>query len=49
MKKVPCEQFSRVVGYITPAKIGEVDRWNAGKAQEFRDRKPYRVTTEEKK
>lgn len=36
LRKVPCEVFSRVVGYISP-----VQRWNEGKAQEFEDRVTY--------
>lgn len=32
----PVEVFSRIVGYMTP-----LSRWNAGKAQEMRDRKEY--------
>ncbi|SMB96420.1 ribonucleoside-triphosphate reductase class III catalytic subunit [Thermanaeromonas toyohensis ToBE] len=34
----PCEVFSRVVGYYRP-----VSRWNAGKQEEFRDRKMFRL------
>lgn len=36
--KVPCEVYSRVVGYLRPLR-----NWNEGKQQEFRDRKVYRV------
>lgn len=35
---VPCEVFSRVVGYISP-----VQRWNDGKVQEFSERKTYEI------
>lgn len=35
-KKVPCEIYSRVVGYYRP-----VENWNVGKRAEFRDRKAY--------
>ena len=35
---VPCEVYSRIVGYLTP-----VQQWNEGKRQEFRERKPYKV------
>jgi len=35
-KKTPCEIYSRVVGYLRP-----VSQWNAGKQQEFKDRKTY--------
>ena len=30
------EVYSRVVGYLRP-----VQAWNAGKQEEFKDRKPY--------
>ncbi len=33
-----CEIYSRVVGYLRP-----VDQWNAGKQEEFRNRKTYKV------
>ena len=33
-----CEVFSRIVGYFRP-----VRRWNDGKMEEFRQRKPFRV------
>lgn len=33
MKKVPCEVFSRIVGYFRPIK-----NWNDGKKAEFHDR-----------
>jgi len=42
MKKVPCEVYSRVVGYLRP-----VAAWNIGKKQEFEDRVVYRVSEEE--
>lgn len=35
MKKIPCERYSRVVGYMRP-----VDQWNPGKQAEFSDRMP---------
>ncbi len=35
-KRVPCEVFSRVVGYFRP-----VNNWNAGKQAEFKDRLEY--------
>jgi anaerobic ribonucleoside-triphosphate reductase len=35
--RVPCEVYSRVVGYLRP-----VQHWNDGKQQEFRDRRPFR-------
>jgi len=34
IKAVPCEVYSRVVGYFRP-----VSNWNAGKQQEFNERK----------
>ena len=33
MKKIPCEIYSRVVGYFQP-----VSQWNKGKREEFRER-----------
>jgi hypothetical protein len=41
MKKVPCEVYSRVVGYLRP-----VANWNIGKKQEYEDRVAYRVSEE---
>ena len=35
-KRVPCEVYSRVVGYIRP-----VSQWNEGKQEEFADRHVY--------
>jgi len=35
-EKTICEVYSRVVGYLRP-----VSQWNAGKQQEFKDRKTY--------
>jgi ribonucleoside-triphosphate reductase (formate) len=32
-KRVPCEVYSRVVGYIRP-----VSQWNEGKQEEFAER-----------
>ena len=37
-KKIPCEVYSRIVGYLRP-----VQNWNKGKRQEFQDRQTYRV------
>jgi anaerobic ribonucleoside-triphosphate reductase len=37
----PCEIYSRIVGYIRP-----VSQWNEGKAQEFKDRKVFKVDDE---
>ena len=36
--KVPCEVYTRVVGYMRP-----VAQWNGGKQSEFSDRKSYDV------
>ena len=36
LKRVPCEVYSRIVGYLRP-----VQNWNKGKQQEFAERKPY--------
>jgi hypothetical protein len=33
---MPTEVYSRVVGYFRP-----VQNWNAGKKEEFKDRKPF--------
>ena len=38
VKKVPCEVYSRVVGYLRP-----VQNWHQGKQQEFAERKTFRV------
>ena len=36
--EVPCEVYSRIVGYMRP-----VAQWHDGKKQEWKDRKPYEV------
>ena len=36
--RVPCEVYSRVVGYLRP-----VQAWNRGKQQEFAERKVFQV------
>lgn len=38
VKRVPCEVYSRIVGYLRP-----VQNWNKGKQQEFSERRPYAV------
>ncbi len=38
VKLIPCEIYSRVVGYFRP-----VQNWNAGKQQEFSERKTVRL------
>ena len=35
-KKIPCEVYTRVVGYYRP-----VQNWNAGKEVEYHDRLPF--------
>ena len=37
--KVPCEVYSRIVGYLRP-----VQNWHQGKQQEFAERKTFRVS-----
>ena len=39
-KKVPCEVWSRIVGYWRP-----IQNWNAGKQKEYADRKNYELST----
>jgi hypothetical protein len=36
MKRIPCEVYSRIVGYLRP-----VQAWNEGKQQEFLERQTY--------
>jgi anaerobic ribonucleoside-triphosphate reductase len=36
--KVPCEVYSRIVGYLRP-----VQAWNDGKKAEFIERKTFKV------
>jgi len=38
---VPCDVFSRIVGYLSP-----VQGWHVGKQQEFKDRKEFRIPDE---
>ena len=38
LRKVPCEVYSRIVGYLRP-----VQNWNKGKQQEFKERQTYKV------
>jgi ribonucleoside-triphosphate reductase (formate) len=38
-----CEVYSRIVGYIRP-----VQQWNAGKSEEFKDRREYVVSNKKK-
>jgi hypothetical protein len=37
-EQVPCEVYSRIVGYVRP-----VRNWNKGKKQEFTERQTYQV------
>ena len=39
--RVPCEVYSRIVGYLRP-----VQNWHQGKQQEFRERRTFRVPEE---
>jgi anaerobic ribonucleoside-triphosphate reductase len=36
--KVPCEVYSRIVGYLRP-----IQNWHEGKQQEFKERKTFQV------
>lgn len=38
-KEVPCEVYSRVVGYFRP-----VQNWNEGKKQEYKERLEFEET-----
>ena len=40
-KRVPCEVYSRVVGYIRP-----VSQWNEGKQEEFCERHVFNASQE---
>jgi len=40
--QIPCEVYSRIVGYLRP-----IQNWNEGKQQEFKDRKTFQVPTVE--
>ncbi len=33
-----CEVYSRVVGYLRP-----IEQWNDGKAEEFKERKTFKI------
>ncbi len=37
-KRVPCEIYSRIVGYFRP-----ISQWNQGKRSEFTDRVNYNI------
>lgn len=36
--RVPCEVYSRIVGYLRP-----VQNWHQGKQQEFKERRVFRL------
>mgnify|MGYP000493727888 CR=1 FL=1 len=36
--KIPCEVYSRIVGYLRP-----VQAWNKGKQQEFQERQTFDI------
>jgi hypothetical protein len=40
-ERVPCEVYSRIVGYVRP-----VRNWNKGKKQEFSERQTYDLDVE---
>ena len=43
VRVIPCEIYSRVVGYFRP-----VQNWNPGKQQEFKERKTVKIETYKK-
>jgi len=40
-KRIKCERYSRVVGYLRP-----VEQWNEGKQSEFKDRVTFKIELE---
>ena len=42
-KKVPCEVYSRIVGYFRPVRRGAQKLWNVGAVQMHDDRVMYQV------
>jgi anaerobic ribonucleoside-triphosphate reductase len=40
--KVPCEVYSRIVGYLRP-----IQNWNEAKQQEFANRKTFHIIQED--
>ena len=40
-KRIPCEVYSRIVGYMRP-----VQQWNVGKRQEWKERQVYNVPSD---
>ncbi len=43
-QKVPCEVYSRIVGYLRPTQ-----NWNEGKQEEFKDRRTFQLEIENKR
>ena len=43
MKVIPCEVYSRVVGYFRP-----ITNWNEGQLQSFKERKNFVIKNETK-
>lgn len=41
-RRVPCEVYSRIVGYLRP-----VQNWHRGKQQEFKERRMFRIPQDE--
>lgn len=41
-RRIPCEVYSRIVGYLRP-----VQNWHRGKQQEFKERRMFRILQEE--
>ncbi|HEY88879.1 MAG TPA: hypothetical protein G4N98_03975 [Thermoflexia bacterium] len=43
-QKVPCEVYSRIVGYLRPTR-----NWNEGKQEEFKERQTFQLDIGNKK
>lgn len=41
-RRIPCEVYSRIVGYLRP-----IQNWHRGKQQEFKERRTFRIRQEE--
>jgi ribonucleoside-triphosphate reductase len=37
-KRTKCERYARIVGYLRP-----LSQWNEGKAEEWKDRKMFKI------
>ena len=48
-KIIPCEVWSRLVGYYRPFTVAGKPAVNPGKIQEFKDRKVYEVPANEER